>query len=188
MHADMGDVKPRIDGRTRQAKLIAAISEPEVQAAALRRLAAALVSEIEFIEKRQSTGEVGCADQLVRAGNSLRGTLELLNALLPNKKYWLSQKEAQERDERTAYLETLSDQELRALKCEVSGIPYTEPTSPSVPDYLSEPALSLTRAAAQRAHEARTDSFSTQKKSEHTPEEGTDLDDVLIQSLISVLR
>ena len=148
----LGNRAPKkVDGRTVDAKrikaLTSAISEPELQAAALRRLAATLVVESENLSAKQIKGEGIDADQLVRIGNAPTRTLESLNALLPNKKYWISEQERRERDERTAYLDALSEQELKELRAQVTGTPAPQPVDVAacVQEYDA-------RITAQRAH------------------------------------
>ena len=179
----------KLDGRTADAKrlnaLIASISEPDIQAASLRRLAATLIVESENLTAKQTKGEGIDADALVRIANALTRTLAALNEMQPPKKYWTSQEEQEGIAERRAYLDALSIDELHELRATVAGTAPSIRTPPSVPDHLSDEALARARARALDVYEERV-LLSRASSQEDEGQGEADLESICMASLEKV--
>ena len=123
----MGKPAPKkFDGRSRDAKrlkaLVAGIEDPDVQAAQLRRRAAGLALRAEHIEAKIARGEDIDDDLYTRLCGAHARCLDKINELTPKpSKYWTSSQEEAARQERLAYLDTLTEEELRELKKQVQA-------------------------------------------------------------------
>ena len=159
----------KIDGRTLDAKrlkaLISGITDIELQSVVLKRLAASLVLTQEKLEAKQVKGEDVDPDAWVRIAGALTRTLTQLNECVSPKRHWESPQEIAEREERRAYLDTLSEIELLALREQVA--PGAPPPAYSAPSSPVEPVLTDTQRGVYReSDEARADALTQQKKKE----------------------